>query len=781
MAGYWNLALIYSFCNTRANRTAPLLQLIFVKKNDLVYNYIIKIILFYEALHMDNIFAYLGQLGSQNSLLNKNHRLDELFKDTEQVSFTDFIKKEHVGVAYRSTVECCALADTALKQFRKYYGDPLGNAGTFVSDPLLEAFVVLESFTKDLFLSHHNETEKTDILRLIRLSAEHMLESPEIGRLREKLIKIVRDPLSEYTLDDRTAPAKLMDLINKNPATLFCSRPVLAEEINPFINDYFSEKNIRAEMTTIEKTFAECTGASAEGFPGILSRLQSLLKNFAHTENENNDCLEKFSRFSGALLSHESTMPDAETVSNYKERRLFSLLRDDFNKSIKPALEKELTFLMIASFEYTNSLYRLKIRNGGHSTGLAEYIAAFDNEKRFVKKLIEYSSIKFNESGQGNYIESFVLGSIVRKNQKTAWTVLPHFIRRIYDTGVTEGKTSERDPLAHSIYDVGPVLGLVGVSTVRKNPYLLPLNAGKSQMDGASPTAFLNSFSSVPFSTNAAKSVLDNCKAEAKKERTRKRIDDSSAFLDTVTPEKLAIMEQFMTERFSNTCFLSKAYKLSTMAPYMWNPGKNLQMLERYPHLNGLGYCFDYYLDPVIEKLMVLPLPVVRLQIINYLEKFLAGNTGQPQLDSELKQLSPARILRCLETFTKYLERLVTFWTETTVPWHVLYYHYLAAGCRKADKSVTFLSDDFFQGKECTRYNFYYKNEKGKIDILPSLCAETNLQYLKYPDDVVTPFNRYSQRFYNSFLEQTYRMVYSGKRPVVFLNIGPASPSVLKF
>ncbi len=725
---------------------------------------------------MDNVFAYLGKSGSYDSLRNIHHELDGLFKNTARKEYTTYIKPAPVKNDRFSrifgtkrtpvmTVDCVQLANEALTEYRRHTMVGLALTGQPEKNPLLDAFTGLESFVRDLFLSWHDPAEHSYLRMLLEGSAHRRLSDGEVALLRDRLRKILDDPVSEFTHERTVRTEQIRLKLNASPDTLFGPGQEFTGTIVSFLDDYFSAAHIRKELDAISGMFEALIDSSWKTFPDFLQSLQALLDNYARTEQDTDAGMSKLAKLASAFHSNKYPVPDRKAVADYKESWFLSMLQEDFDHSVRPVLEEDLRFLMITGFEYTTSLYRLKIRNSNLTTGQADYIAAFDRENRNIKKLIEYSGKKFDSSGQETFINDFKLGAALHSSRRSSRIVLPHFIRRMYDTPVTDGKQPEREPLLHSLYDIGPVLGLIGVSTTRRNPYLAPLSYDAPAPEPASVLSFLDSFSCVPFRVDQAKDVLEKCRTEADKEKNRTRKEESLSFLSSVTPEKLTVLGQYMTERFTHACFLSRAYQFSSGAPHH----RALRELEndlqdRYKNRlqNGLRGHYDYYLDPVIGRLMLLPLHRVRLHVLDYLENFLNGKTGIPMLDDQIQRMTPAAVFRYLEIITKGLIKLITLWTEETIPWHLLYLHYLAAGCAEAGTAVKFLSDDYFTGKEVKRNCFYCRDREGKTHIHPSVASEFDLRPLRGQEDD-RAFDRYARQFYIVFLEQTYRTAYSDK------------------
>ena len=667
---------------------------------------------------MDNIFAYLGELGSRDSLTNKNRMLFDVFPETrtgktdfsKYITVTDTAKRNRLQEMltgrcehkYVKTIDSGMIADEVVASFRQKYPHDLSltggyNTKTRTGDAGTEAFVMLEDLTKDLILRRHD----------------------------------------------------------KNMASVYDNNE---GKPGPLRQDHNATEQTQARLDKISRLFRDHLGAGRGKIPVFLSKVRALLDEFSLTENEKSVCDNKLSFFYDAFSDGRTALPTAEKVSAYKKRRFLKELEYRFNADVMRDFEKELRFLMIAGREYTDSLYRLKIRNR-NNTGKSEYISAFDKDKRNIKRLLEHSSIKFSESGQEKFMEGFELGPAILSNQQTAKTVLPHFIRRVFDTGILEGKVSEREALMHSLYDVGPVLGLVGVSTVWRNPYLLPIG-DTGENGSASVCSFLSAFSCVPLDIWSAKDALAGCREEAEKEMLPKQKQKALEYLDTMIPEKLAVFGQFFTERLTNACLLSKAYRLRNSTPYRKYLRQSEELLTRKKMnalQDGLQDYFDFYLDRIIKELMILPMPATRLRILSFLEDFIDRRVNDPLLD-DTRRLTPAGIFGCLEILSEKIGDLVRYWTETVIPIHILYYHLIVSECLTIEKEASTDTDKYFQDM----YGFYrfFETNNGKTDICPPLCDNMRLEPLRAIEDPRS-FDLYAGRFYNYFMEETYRIVLS--------------------
>jgi len=306
---------------------------------------------------LDNVFSFLGQAGSRDFLLNKNHTLDDLFMDDAAADFSKFTKtdtacSDPLGVSFgkkpetRVTADCRVLAKATLDQFRKHHDLTLSLTGNRAPDPLLDAFTALEAFTKELFLAHHSEEEKNILLELIGKSAEGRLTESESAMLHEKLAMVLDDAVSKYTLDNKERADDIREKIKKRHNILFYSAPDLAAEAGSFVNGYFLENHIRRELDAAGRIFSQCLGASPETFPETLASIRIMLGSFAQTKAEKEACREKFFRFSEALLNSDGPMPDAEAVAAYREYGRTLMLEQEFNSSVLPVLGEDLTFVL---------------------------------------------------------------------------------------------------------------------------------------------------------------------------------------------------------------------------------------------------------------------------------------------------------------------------------------------------------------------------------------------------------------------------------------------------
>lgn len=403
---------------------------------------------------------------------------------------------------------------------------------------------------------------------------------------------------------------------------------------------------------------------------------------------------------------------------------------NEFKQQIEPVFEEELRFIMIAANEYARSLYRVKITNGTLKSP-SSYISVFDKRKREIKKLIEYSGKKFNETDQKKLLHDYD----VSEKMQAAMTVLPHFIRRIYD-----GEPSEKEMLMHSVYDIGPVLGLIGVSTKRKNPYLFNVKEDKEgQCEAASVFSFLNSFSCVPYSLNkdndgavtvSATEAFQECKRIAETENQTKYKRSAVDFFNTITAEEISVISQFAVERLVHGCFLSQAYSVQLCLPN-----------QEY---------FNYYIDQFVDKLMVLPLPRTRIRIMACLEEFIKKYFGGNKV---LKGMgpTPASMLGFMESMAKEMRRVLKFWIEITLPVHILCYHFLCVNNDLEPDAKAYFASTY------DKYQFYEVGADGSIDISRTMNLTSVKAYASQKD---SRFDSYAGKLYYNFLLDSYNSAF---------------------
>ena len=413
---------------------------------------------------------------------------------------------------------------------------------------------------------------------------------------------------------------------------------------------------------------------------------------------------------------------------------MLKIFINQFKQQVEPVFEDELRFIMIAANEYARSLYRVKITNGTLKSP-SKYISVFDKRKREIKKLIEYSGKKFNETDQMALLQDYDVSG----KMQAAMTVLPHFIRRFYD-----GEPSEKEMLMHSVYDIGPVLGLIGVSTKRKNPYLFNVKDDKEGQSktGSAPASvysFLNSFSCVAYSCKkesdntdsiSATEALQECKKIAETENRTKHKRSAVDLFDTITAEELSVISQFAVERLVHGCFLSQAYSVQLCLPH-----------QEY---------FNYYIDKFVDKLMVLPLLRTRIRIMACLEEFIKNYFGGRKVLNGMGP-TPAAMLGFMEILAKEMRRVLKFWIEITIPVHILCYHFLCVNNGLEPDAKDYFASIY------DKYQFYEVGEDGSIDISKSM----NLTSVKeYESQKNSQFDSYARKLYYNFLLDSYNSAF---------------------
>ena len=722
---------------------------------------------------MDNIFAYLGGLGCRDALFNKDsildnawdgidiealmkhihimkpeerqNRLKELFRkaradDTLMPPDTDngpyFVQAEELADKVKSIFpdkDSLALRLTAEKP---------------THEELLRAIMATREFALDLFLRYHNQSIKDMMLHLAGKCFGNTIGNDELLTFMQTLKAAFDDPFSIYNNERTKAYADLKDTVFHYIENIRMRErdAGLENELYKFIGEYYSQHHIHLELQKLNLIFERFWQQlrSAASLGKTPSGLYDYLRPLAMSNKDMEAVQAKLSALGMAIRALGTTTPPTDKdLRDFKEYHKLSRLEESFRNAVLPVFTEELTFLMIGSLEYADSLYRLKIRNG-YKTNQSEYIGAFDTEHRNMKKMIEYNSRKYNESRQDEYIKGFELGSAILNNQQVAKTVLPHFIRRVFDSGVSNGKQSEREALMDTLYDIGPVLGLVGASTTKRNPYLFPVdtagNDAAIKNKPASVASFLNSFYCVPFDTASSRIVLDRCRAETQKEKNESREKEALKYLDTLTPEKLTVFGQFMTERFSHACLLERAYRVRSLFPMYV-----LQWQAKQPPIHdGIIDCYDFCADPLIKKLMILPMPRTRLCILQYLEDYLEQQKKRP----------PAETLRYLDILTKGLGKLAGYWTEIVIPWHILLCHYTAATFVSSYPNPKIQNNRYF-GKALKDYCFYKSSDDKTVSVCSSRADGSCLQS---KDE---EFDAYAGKFYSYFVEESYNIIFS--------------------
>ena len=735
---------------------------------------------------MDNIFAYLGKLGSEEVLKGKDSQkvIINLFKDcnyTDEYSDNETVSAENV-------------ADTVIKNLHNYSFGLVFSKKKDIKE-FINGMVLKGLLTKDIIL---NGTSLFDYD-----NQEKSGQSQDIVSKAENMLNNLDDPGFLINLISPDGRDKLKNLLN-NLVTSIKDRAVS-------INHY---DNILLENAK------KCTDT-------VLRSSSYYISDDVWHMNDSDwlSCEYKNTLFNGVSIPSIKT---AKLI--YDQSALYKTLsrhEDKFNKAVLPAAYKELHLLMIGNWEYAQSLYRLRIKNGSKGKK-SEYISVFDREQRDIKKIVELGKMKLRDSSKVNTLPIIggalgmatatttlpIAGSVfgvaaavgglagvlgltekdIKKKEEEKRNLflfntdlLPQFIRRIYDRkdrgDIIEQandckKPIQRNALMHSLYDIGPVLGLIGGHKVKYNPYLLDISdsepaKGKSLAWTPSVSNFLNNYHCVPFKTGgcdfSAQEVLKKCKTLAS---ANNKSGKELAFLNEVTPEKLSVLGQFMTERFVHGCLLSKAY----------------DCFNGFPAKSYIQYVEA--MNRVIEKLMILPMPRTRLYILDYLISFLdefKPHEGEKKVLPSGKEISfpapkkfgeedrsPETALQEWKLLCDGIREFIKVWTEIVIPLHVLYFHFLAIS-----HNLNVETKDFFS-KMVNDYNFYEVNEKTeRVDVSPQFCTEFNLQsietletdgmqkfrpfYQTLDIDVMkkgSPFDEFSKTFYKYFKRETGRICF---------------------
>ena len=398
-----------------------------------------------------------------------------------------------------------------------------------------------------------------------------------------------------------------------------------------------------------------------------------------------------------------------------------------FKYIIQTELVCDLEYILASSWRYTWSLdLSPKIINGTKKTP-SSYIKIFDGIKKNgngrgeIRKLLENSGVWFDKETYGF-------------PTNMAMTPLPQFIRRYYDLGITfddQGKPvmpsddEIKTPIMNSIFDIAPVLGLLSVSTPRKNPYI----KDKDNSIAASVSIFIKSFDSAPLNTTkvqdgllSAEQILNMVISVAEKEGES---DETINFLKSISPEELVVFNQFVIERLAHGMFLEKA----------------LRKTEGNSEFSS--YLYYGYIYPLMLDLVSLPLPITRLKILDIIrnEDYI-NHLIRKAFDIELnKSVTNEMRLIFMAILTSMIREYVRYWRDIVIPVHILVFHYFAR------KSCLYVSHDDLKGffsNYLNLYNFYTYNDDGQICIN---CDNA------IPDDA--NYNERAKAFYDKFNEET--------------------------
>ena len=874
----------------------------------------------YGRSKMDNLFAYLGALGSIDSLLNKNGQLTDIWGESDSGCIfkkNDTVTAEKLAATVLDKFnfadfnmvlpEVDKLKNRMLDLIRNKEKEWHQNIDTLFAHQFSEEKEL--SFKKDIvkFIlpDFYEITENTDNIFDLDPNVEekydcyiqliHYCENPNEDHNIEYFInQIIKEdlelseeliPESEYKIDNDNTIA----FIDNNSITIL-------QNLYAYIHTPLTFENCE-ELKNLLKQFVsvKINIYYRQAYDSFYNPYSNKYQKILPFDEISEPCLSvldlKVYFNTITKLLNNDVKCQKEFDNMFRQMQHYLNIQDKFNKSVKEALRDDLTFLMITSWEYTNSLYQLKIRNESYNKKTA-YIMAFNNnpkEKKFyLKKYISYSGDKIVKANQDrqNFIlnmsdssDKKVLNDLLNRNEqknilgrksplyeyKTAKTVLPHFIRRNYD-----GKTNEREVLMHSLYDIGTILGLIGVSTTLKNPYLYPINlpdidliddikkryngkfegfelpGNNSESNATTETSkdktglslkqrlpkhqqylahvlgkklrnewdveknkdipkpkagwlrsnekvwwkcnfcghewqdsivnrtvsgtgcpkckkaytniadFLDAFHCVPIAAHdsqfSADNVIQKCKDMAENE-SNKRKQSSIDFLNTITQEKLAVIGQYMIERFVNGCLLSKAYQCKNQSPLQ----KYLKNCKRTPDQDDFQDFIGFYLDDVIDKLIILPLPRTRLFVLDYLEKYILEQTNLNTMKAKKEGWTPEYISHNFGMLTKSIRTIIKQWLEVTVPVHVLYFHYLATSYDLTIDSVEYYKV-LYNNEKYHFYN-YVTDTNNKLDINQAILSKYKMQSIhELSTEKNNFFNRYTKRFYNYFVEETLRI-----------------------
>lgn len=497
-----------------------------------------------------------------------------------------------------------------------------------------------------------------------------------------------------------------------------------------------------------------------------------------------------------------------------------------FQAQIEKDFRTDLKYLMVASWRYTVSLQNSPDIINGTTMTPSEYIAIFDFAKikkegkgrTIIRKLVQNS----NEALLEQTSKEKQGKSVFPTNMSL--TVLPQFIRRYYDMevefddkGNPKLSSDQKKPrIMNSIFDIGPVLGLLSASTPRKNPYIIdPSSREKNQnvlqdqpgymsyecdisnketKQNLNIAAFIRSFISAPVSVCPQKdssiglSTVEVLQKVISKAEEKCESPDVLKFLKSISPEELAVFNQFVIERFAHGCYLQALFntreKLSTnIFVYAEEElRKLLKNLERDSHSSNDNSAFidslqrEYLplFDPTIVKvsqgaiqyseqmlneyvldkccyISFLPLPLTRVAIINALLDLHAFSFLTEQ---GIKISKIDALMQLFSVYSVVIAKLIEFHTNVTLPILILLFHYYANTYR--DRIV--FSDEnmksFFE-KYILYYDFY------KYDADTNLCVNDNSNILKkYDFKYVDPTKAIENGFEYPYIKWLYKAFY---------------------
>ena len=260
--------------------------------------------------------------------------------------------------------------------------------------------------------------------------------------------------------------------------------------------------------------------------------------------------------------------------SSYVSRKF----REHLYECIKKELKTDLRYVMVASWRYTLSLKRSPKILNGTSNKASHYISIFDGITNGGNGMTEIRKLLQNPAVTRDRTDSKESQNDSKKTTENtiAPTVLPQFIRRYYDMGLrfddrgnpikADDSVKLKSPIMNSIFDIGPVLGLLKATTSKSNPFI---TKGKELNQKFMVESFLQKFITAPIATDekltpnnilSAKEILKKVIDAAKKEDHYDENSEVICFLKSISPEELVTFSQYSIERFTHTMFLIKSF-----------------------------------------------------------------------------------------------------------------------------------------------------------------------------------------------------------------------------
>lgn len=489
-----------------------------------------------------------------------------------------------------------------------------------------------------------------------------------------------------------------------------------------------------------------------------------------------------------------------------------------FVTQIKDDFITDLKYLMIASWRYTVSLQKSPEIINGTKNNPSEYIAIFDFEgikkkgegRTQLRKLVQNSS----EAVLANIDKK---GSIFPTNMSL--TVLPQFIRRYHDMGIDfEDNASlntskeKKVSIMNSIFDIGPVLSLLSASTPRKNPYIIdPSTEGSIEQaikdikgKYINPSyakiidLFVREFISAPIIVLSQKlpthvqsttKVLEKVCDLAEKKREESDVLD---FLRSISPEELAVFNQYTIERFAHACYLQSLFNtrktLSKNISAYAEEEVRFFLKDKYCSVHGdegknpfdscpLPILFN--IDSTIERTMceasnysvqllneyirekcfyisLLPLPLTRISIINAMLDLHAFSSIRKK---NIKISKIEILMQLFSIYTLAVKRLIDFYLYITVPILIIVFHYYV---NTNKDNIVFSKDNInkFFKKYVSYYDFYRYDGDDKSG---NLCVnECNAALKKWGNVYVDPAIAVKDEFgfEANYIEGFYKVFY---------------------